>query len=579
MSIRAVLLTATALSGLATATLAGDLTFSPVPAPADDAAKRVVAASTEATMDGAKVPLAYHVLARSGDVIGGVAFAQLTDEAGKPLADGSVSSNADFTSILPVGQKLFSITHFEDNPAAMYLSELMQDADGNLTPVSTKPIDFATVGGLWNPCAGSVTPWNTHLGSEEYPDDARAFEAAAAVSDISEDAAPFARYYGLDPAAMTVEAFKAKFNPYRYGFATEIAVSDAGETSVAKHYAMGRISMELANVMPDKKTAYLSNDGTNTDLYMFTADKEGDLSAGSLHAAKWVQTSADNGGAATLEWIDLGHADDATIAAAIEKGTKFSDMFETADLNADGTCPEGFLSSNAEGRLECLKVKAGMEAVASRLETTRYASMLGGSTEFRKMEGNVYNPDKNVLYVSMTEIGKGMTDADEKADLTGRNDIRLPKNACGAVYEVALDAAFKGTAMKAVVVGKPIEYPADSPFAGNTCDVDGIASPDNVAYIPGYDTLIIGEDTEGHQNDVVWSVNTGTGAMTRILTTPYGSEATSVDWYPDVNGHAYLMTVVQHPYGETDQDKLTDPADARAYVGYIGPFPAVKSGS
>ena len=23
------------------------------------------------------------------------------------------------------------------------------------------------------PCAGSVTPWNTHLGSEEYPADAR----------------------------------------------------------------------------------------------------------------------------------------------------------------------------------------------------------------------------------------------------------------------------------------------------------------------------------------------------------------------------------------------------------------------
>ena len=66
------------------------------------------------------------------------------------------------------------------------------------------------------------------------------------------------------------------------------------------------------------------------------------------------------------------------------------------------------------------------------------------------------------------------------------------------------------------------------------------------------------------------------GALVRIMTTPYGSEATSVDWYPDVNGHAYLIAVVQHPYGESDEDKLTDPADARAYVGYLGPFPAVK---
>lgn len=26
-------------------------------------------------------------------------------------------------------------------------------------------------GGLWTPCAGSVTPWNTHIGSEEYEPD------------------------------------------------------------------------------------------------------------------------------------------------------------------------------------------------------------------------------------------------------------------------------------------------------------------------------------------------------------------------------------------------------------------------
>jgi hypothetical protein len=71
-------------------------------------------------------------------------------------------------------------------------------------------------------------------------------------------------------------------------------------------------------------------------------------------------------------------------------------------------------------------------------------------------------------------------------------------------------------------------------------------------------------------------MNLSKAALTRIATTPYGSEATSVDWYPNINGHAYLVTVVQHPYDESDTDKLKDPADARAYVGYIGPFPAVK---
>jgi len=32
---------------------------------------------------------------------------------------------------------------------------------------------------------------------------------------------------------------------------------------------------------------------------------------------------------------------------------------------------------------------------------------------------------------------------------------------------------------------------------------------------------------------------------------------------------------VQHPYGESDEDKLTNPDQARAYTGYIGPFPAM----
>ena len=36
------------------------------------------------------------------------------------------------------------------------------------------------------------------------------------------------------------------------------------------------------------------------------------------------------------------------------------------------------------------------------------------------------------------------------------------------------------------------------------------------------------------------------------------------------------MAVIQHPYGESDEDKLKDAADARAYVGYVGPFPALS---
>jgi len=580
MTRRRALLAATALCCAASLAHAGDLGFAPVPFPADDAARRMVVTSATATIDGQTVAIGYNVLARTGDMIGGQMFGQLTDKDGKPLpvAAGKLPASIapDFTSLLTMGDKIYSLTHFEELPAAIYLSEVAQGADGKLSYVSTRPLDLSSIDGLWWPCAGSVTPWGTHLGSEEYPTDARAHEQAKTLDDIDEEVRPFARYFGLDDKTMTLDEYRAKVDPYRYGFPVEFAVAADGTAKVTKHFAMGRLSVELANIMPDQKTAYISDDGTNVGLFRYVADKPGDLTAGQLFAAKWVQTSDQDGGAATIEWIDLGHADDATVRAALVKGTRFSDIFDTADFNADGTCPEGFAGSNAEGQAECLKVKPGMEMIAARLETRRYASMLGATTEFRKMEGSAYNPDANRLYLSMSEVSKGMTYADEKFDKGGRNDIRLAKNPCGAVYELPLDADFVATGMKVLVTGKTVEYAADSPYAGNDCDVDGIASPDNLTFVPGHDTLVIGEDTDHHQNDAIWAMNLTKAALTRIATTPYGAEATSVDWYPNVNGHAYLVAVVQHPYDETDSDKLKEPADANAYVGYIGPFPAVR---
>ena len=336
---------------------------------------------------------------------------------------------------------------------------------------------------------------------------------------------------------------------------------------------MGRVAVELASVMPDQKTVYISDDGTNVGLFMYVADQAGDLSSGDLYAAKWTQTSDEGAGAADISWVSLGHSDDITVQKAIESGITFSDLFETADMADDGTCPVGFLASNAEAAAECLKVKPGMDAIASRVETRRYASMMGATTEFRKMEGSTYNPEHHSLYLAMSEVAKGMEDA-SKQDMGGSNDIRVAKNSCGAVYELSLSTSYQATSIAAVVKGKPADYADGTPEAGNTCDLDGIANPDNLTYLPGYNTLIIGEDTgSGHQNDVIWAMNTETGEMDRIFSTPYGSETTSPYWYSDVNGHGYLMAVVQHPYGESDEDKLADPADAPRLYGLYRSVP------
>jgi len=68
------------------------------------------------------------------------------------------------------------------------------------------------------------------------------------------------------------------------------------------------------------------------------------------------------------------------------------------------------------------------------------------------------------------------------------------------------------------------------------------------------DQLIIGEDTSGHVNDLVWIYDLKSGAMTRVASTPYGSETTSPYWHT-LGDYNYMTFVVQHPYGETKNDQ------------------------
>ncbi len=563
--------------------------FKEVPVPITDEDKRKIVVSEEVTMDGKIIPLKYNTLMRSGDKVGEGVFGLVLDKDGNKVLnkDGSVhiSVDNDFSSLLPIGDKLFMVSHFETRPAVMYLTELEQDKEsGKLTPVNTKNIDFSAYGGLWVPCAGSVTPWGNHLGSEEYPTNARAIEEAKSMDDIDDYAKPMVKYFGLDPydSATSVDDFRKLFKPYRYGYPVEITVTEDGNATAKKHFSMGRVAVELAYVMPDQKTVYISDDGTNVGFFMFVADKPGDLSSGNLYAAKWNQQHAVGGGYADLEWVNLGHADDDTIQKAIESGTSFSDIFATSEMKEDGTCEDGFSPVNTTTGAECLQIKDGMEQIASRLETRRYAALKGATTEFRKEEGITFNPDQSKLYVSMSQVAKGMEDGG-KQDKGGPNHIRLPKNKCGTVYALdikpnsTIGSDYVAANMYGMVAGTMTKYDKDSPYANNSCDIDGIANPDNITYMNGRNTLIIGEDTgSGHQNDAIWAYNLSSGKLTRIQTTPYGSETTSPYYYPNLNGFSYLMSVVQHPYGESDQDKLESKDQAMAYTGYIGPFPVLK---
>lgn len=579
--------------------------FESIAAPATNYEKRQIQVGQAKAIDGETETLLnvdYHILARSGDMFGDIAFGQLINSEGQPLysEDGSrkISDSNEFTSLLPIGDRLFSVSQIESRPGAMFMMELDQKAEnGELSVKKMWQLDMSGVNGGWVHCAGSVTPWNTHLASEEYEPDARSLATGAdALADSY--SAPFLEYYDNDPA---------KWNPYHLGWPIEVAIDaskSAPDASLTKHYSVGRLAFELAYVMPDQKTMYLTDDGTNVGFYMYVADTAGSLTAGTLYAMKWNQTSAEGMGKADLSWISLGHATDADIKPYVDGDsiTNFAAIFDSASP-VDNVCPTGFSSINQNGiGQECLKVKEGMAQVASRLETRRYAAIMGATTELRKEEGVTFDPTRNKLYVAMSEIGRGMEDfkssgkASNSYDMGGNNHIKLAGyNKCGGVYQldVATDAVigsdYVAQNMAGLIQGIPAttgmattaEIAANPPVFNNgmnKCNIDGIANPDNVTYMSGHDQLIIGEDTgSGHQNDVIWAYDLAASSLARIQTTPYGSETTSPYWYPNINGWAYLTSVIQHPYGESDGDKDTGTGENRAYTGYVGPFPAKKA--
>ncbi len=521
----------------------------------------MVKTTTEATVkitykDGSvkETPLDYKSLFLSKDKIvkqNGEMIAAGTpiDAKGNPIkrADGTpyVSDAPDSNSLITIGGKSYIISHYEyvskDSPsglpASMTLTQVDQNKEtGELTVNNAKKIDFANVNGLWTPCNGSTTEWGTHMGSEEYEPDARAFENPA--SSSYKAVTNFANLYFGDAS---------KANPYFYGWIPEISVNGKGTPSVVKHYSTGRFSHELMEILPDNKTAMFGDDGGNTMLFMYVADKEKDFSAGTLYAAKFNQTSAQNGGAGDLQWIKLGHSTDREVKSIIDKGTKFSDIFESA------TQPTaGFTSIQTSAGKEYLKVKPGMEKAAAFLESRRYGAMLGATSEFNKMEGIAVNKKDKKAYLAMS-YQNGAMQADPSAI---KDDIQLPAIEAGATWQVDLGKGQKDNSgrrisseyvpvkMNALIVGEDLKTPD---AYGNTAAQDKVANPDNLTFSNDMNTLFIGEDSGMHTNNFVWAYNVQTKKLSRILSVPVGAEATGLRSVDNANGFRYVLTNYQHP--------------------------------
>ncbi|MFY4774035.1 PhoX family protein [Metabacillus sp. RGM 3146] len=491
------------------------------------------------------------------------------DAKGNPIVDKSVpehpsyyvSDAPDSNSLITVAGKTYIISHYEydskDNagnevsglPASMTLTQVdRNNKTGELTVNNSKKIDFSNVNGLWTPCNGSTTDWGTHLGSEEYEPDARAFEDPS--SKANKAVTNFANLYFGD---------KSKANPYFYGWTPEISVDSNGKPSVVKHYSTGRFSHEIMQVLPDNKTALFGDDGSNTMMFMYVADKKKDFSAGTLYAAKFNQTGSENGGAGKLKWIKLGHSTDKEVKSIIDKGTKFSDIFDTATKPTDGYKA---VKTAASKNVEYLKVKPGMEKAAAFLESRRYGSLLGATSEFNKMEGITVNKKDKKAYVAISNQSGSM----EKEQGSVQDDIQLPAIKSGVTYQLDLasqqkdnggskvDSEFVPSAMKGLVVGEDLAKPD---AYGNTAAQDKVANPDNLTFSDDLNTLFIGEDSSLHTNNFVWAYNVKTKKLSRILSVPVGAEATGLRAVDNLKNSRYVLSNYQHPGEDIDGKQIT----------------------
>lgn len=606
--------------------------FTATPVPATDAERASVLATSTAILgyaDGTKrtVPLAYRPLYHSGDRFAGGVAGRVQTNDGKPLLrsapigkDGAVArgpflaDGVDGSSLLqvpgakagtPGANRLFLLTHFEYNsdaanaveggpridtrrklPMTVGLGGIDQDAaTGELRVATFRSVDLAGVGGLWTPCAATQTPWNTHFGGEEYEPDAAALEG--------KPFEPMNLYLG----SRGKTAAEGGANPYDYGHPFEIAVGADGSTKVAKRWALGRMSLEFAEIMPDRRTVYLADDGKDVGRFMFVADREGDLSSGRLYAARWEQSSGDQGGAATLRWIFLGHGSEEAVRALAAARPTFSSIFEQSTKPAEGFVPVyAYAGDGGKTALAHLRVKPGREMAAAFLESRRFAALKGATTEFTKTEGQAVSVRHRKLYTSLATLSGGMLDgqnANRPAD-----HIRLSGDAadlqCGAIYEsdlrggqvdtdgAAIASDWVAATMRAVLTGarKPADQKA-GPY--DACDSERMANPDNIKYSDTLDTLFIEEDADYHLNNFVWAWRPGDNTLVRLFSAPAGAENTGLQVVENVNGFAYLTVNVAHPgaphvlkdFSKEVQETMGRLVDRRGIVGVIGPLPAL----
>ena len=489
--------------------------------------------------------------------------------------DGSSLIHLDGAQVEGVNNPVFHVVQFEyasqnlagaseygNLPSPIAILTLDQNqTTGHLELKKYFNVDTSAVHGLWITCGASMSPWNTHLSSEEYEPDA--FEQGIG---------------GPSPKGISKNFFgdEAAAKPYNYGHLPEVIVNKDGSGSIIKHFCMGRISHELVHVMPDNRTVIMGDDYTNGGFFMFIADVAKDLSAGKLYVAKYVSELTESS-TGQIKWIELGHATSQEIEKMVNvDNIQPSDIMESLTTNPnDASYTEIIL---AKKKL-WVKVKPGMEKAAAFLETHRYAALKGGSMAFTKMEGTTINIKDKVAYSALANIQDSMI-KDNAAWVAAHNVSFTKKITAGGVLAHDLTAGQNTTdgqpinsewipyQSKMLLMGEDITV--DS--LGNTANPDKIASPDNLKFSETLRTLFIGEDSGNHPNNFLWAYNVDTKVdPVRLLSTPAGAESTGLHAVDSVNGWTYIMSNFQHA---GDMKSLSEDLKAATLANYNNGYSA-----
>lgn len=435
----------------------------------------------------------YQVIGSAGDKFNNqLPYGLGTITTADGLTEIKQSQDPDFNAFVPTsanGSTGYLFTAWEDRPGAMSRIELTKEENGSWLTGDVINVDFSTVLGTLINCFGTLSPWNTPLTSEEN------YEAE---NTEQWNNSAYLDGYPSYPDVKNLQTYLTTStlpNPYDYGYIVEIADPTSVSPTPIKHFTLGRAAHENAVVMPDWKTVYTTDDGTNKAFYKFIATTAGDLSEGTLYAAKLTQDATSDPAKAgfDIEWIELGSSNNTQIKTWINS---YNGITETDYV-------EGQTSYIKQAEIDAWATNGTGDDRYAFLETLRAAKAKGATTEFRKMEGIVINYDGAAsgavpfMYVAMSEVGKGMVDAE--------GDIQLDSSAkCGAVYRFGLHSDFNVNRMEPVVVGGAYNSAGDAD--GNKCDINAISNPDNLAVMDD-GRVLIGEDTSKHVNNALWIYN------------------------------------------------------------------------